>query len=478
MTNQPDLSATIIKRGEQFRDRWSSYGEHSGIAELSERLSPQRLAEFELLQEYDEKFLKKISPDISLAVWKAGAVLYEEGSYIDVAFFVVEGRVSVQAPPRRSLADQVRPIYDTERTMVRPTGELPPVDSVSDRTVFQDQISRAGPDTGQVTFLATMDINVAGGQSLTLGEGSFVGELGASIGWPQPATALTASECTLLQIRMPALKQLKRKSSALKNRIDKLYRDNALLFQLQSAPLFQGCDNKFLEELKDRVELVSCEANEVIAAEEAPADSLFLVRSGFVKLSQNLERGPLVVTYLSKGMTLGEVELMIDGVSRWRYGARSVESAELVKISRADFERLILRFPQVRDRLWRSAVARIKESGYGRRDIRHSQFLDTALKEGMVEGSSILAIDLDVCTRCDDCVRACAATHGGTPRFIREGSKYQNLLITRACNHCRDPVCLIGCPTGAIRRSGAGDVVEIDDALCIGCRACANNCPY
>jgi Fe-S-cluster-containing dehydrogenase component len=75
-------------------------------------------------------------------------------------------------------------------------------------------------------------------------------------------------------------------------------------------------------------------------------------------------------------------------------------------------------------------------------------------------------------------VRACAATHGGLPRFVREGEKYANLLITRACYHCRDPVCLIGCPTGAIRRAGQGDVVEIEDALCIGCSACANKCPY
>jgi Fe-S-cluster-containing dehydrogenase component len=33
-------------------------------------------------------------------------------------------------------------------------------------------------------------------------------------------------------------------------------------------------------------------------------------------------------------------------------------------------------------------------------------------------------------------------------------------------------------PTGAIRRASVGDVVEIIDNLCIGCKACANNCPY
>ena len=64
------------------------------------------------------------------------------------------------------------------------------------------------------------------------------------------------------------------------------------------------------------------------------------------------------------------------------------------------------------------------------------------------------------------------------PRFVREGSKYENLLIAKSCYHCRDPVCLIGCPTGAIHRAGAGDEVVIDEEICIGCATCYRNCPY
>ena len=39
-------------------------------------------------------------------------------------------------------------------------------------------------------------------------------------------------------------------------------------------------------------------------------------------------------------------------------------------------------------------------------------------------------------------------------------------------------MCLIGCPTGAIHRAGIGDVVAVEDEICIGCSTCANNCPY
>ncbi|MDX1548548.1 MAG: 4Fe-4S dicluster domain-containing protein, partial [Rhodothermales bacterium] len=72
----------------------------------------------------------------------------------------------------------------------------------------------------------------------------------------------------------------------------------------------------------------------------------------------------------------------------------------------------------------------------------------------------------------------CQSTHGGRPRFVREGEKFQNFLVARSCYHCEDPVCLIGCPTGAIRRAGVAEVVEIDETLCIGCGNCATKCPY
>jgi Fe-S-cluster-containing dehydrogenase component len=51
-------------------------------------------------------------------------------------------------------------------------------------------------------------------------------------------------------------------------------------------------------------------------------------------------------------------------------------------------------------------------------------------------------------------------------------------LIANACMHCVDPVCLIGCPTGAIHREGFHGHVVIDDTTCVGCSTCANSCPY
>jgi Fe-S-cluster-containing dehydrogenase component/CRP-like cAMP-binding protein len=107
-----------------------------------------------------------------------------------------------------------------------------------------------------------------------------------------------------------------------------------------------------------------------------------------------------------------------------------------------------------------------------------SELMEFLTENRFFNGTQSMVLDLNRCTRCDDCVRACAATHDNNPRFLRFGPVHDHIMIAQACMHCADPVCMIGCPTGAIHRDAfEGDVV-INPAACIGCSACANNCPY
>ncbi len=467
---------TEFKRIELYRDRWSSYGANTGVLEISEKLNPAALKKFEIFSEFDDKFLEKISPDVSVARWKRDTVLFEEGSYIDIAFAIAKGTVDVFLQKQQGGPG---PIFDLSRTII--AGR---VDSPSDnfqagrsQTVFQAQVERQNVPQRGITFLSAMDIDLPTGARVSLGPGEIFGEIGALSGWPQSVTAKTTSECELIQIRVSALR-LMRKSKSLKARLDKLYRERSLFAQLKATPLFRACDDAFIRSLTQSVELVSLDPDEIITREGEAADAFYMVRSGFVKLAQRLGEGQIVVSYLSKGMSLGEFELLSETNAGWIYEASSKEFSELVKISADDFRRIVKQFPGIESMLWQSTVARLKEAGYSRKNIQQSEFIETALDGGLVEGNSILVIDLNRCTRCDDCVRGCAETHGGIPRFVREGEKYRNFLITRACYHCEDPVCLVGCPTGAIRRAAVGDVVEIVDSICIGCQTCANKCPY
>jgi CRP-like cAMP-binding protein/Fe-S-cluster-containing dehydrogenase component len=472
----------MLRQLEMYHDRWSSLGAQTGLLGLSEQMTLEELRGFDLFAELDDRLLEKIRPDVALATWQQGAVLFEEGTYIDLAFLVVEGQVEVYVQKTKA-ASSAQPIFDAGRTTVF---ELPVEEIVQPsapaplRSASQKAGSRSTgrPETGEITFLASMDFDLPRGATARLGPGEFFGEIGALSGWPQSVTARTFAASRLLQIRIPALRLLKRKSQALTEKLDTLYRQRSLAAQLKSTPLFRGCTDMFVQALKEVVELVSRQGSEVIVEEGAPADAFYLVRSGFVKLLQHYGEGELVVSYLSKGMTLGEDELLHDPSETWRVTAVAVENVELVRIPRSAFKELVRSQGEIGRQLRQSAADRRREIDTAREHVTYSEFTQVALEEGLVQGNSILAIDLNACTRCDDCVRACADTHDGRPRFVREGSRYENLLIAKSCYHCRDPVCLVGCPTGAIHRSGAGAEVVIDEEICIGCATCFRNCPY
>ena len=493
-----ELGGTIIKKAEQFQDRWNAFGTNSGILEISEKLSSEKLKKFDLFKEYDDKFLDKISQDVTVATWASSSVLFEEGTYIDLAFFIVQGEVEIYIDKLQERPKMNQPMFNPFRTRlfdqqvdlappkkrngIKKKVEKKPLENPLSQTILQTQFQKQGTDATPaatpILFLSTMDFNMPAAGRMRLGKGEIFGEIGALSGWPQSVTARTSSECVLLQVRLPALRAMKRKSPALKKRIDEIYRERSLSSQLKSTPLLEKCDDRFIESLKDKVELISCSSDEAITTQGEPANELYLVRSGFVKLTQKFGESEIVVSYLSKGMTLGETELLLNEIDTWQHSAYSVENTELIKIDKKNFTDLIQKFPYTEELLWKSTVARTKESGASRKNVNQSEFINTALSKGLVEGNSILVIDLNTCTRCDDCVRGCASTHDGRPRFVREGDKYENFLITRACYHCEDPVCLVGCPTGAIRRASVGQVVEIIDDICIGCTACSRSCPY
>ena len=94
----------------------------------------------------------------------------------------------------------------------------------------------------------------------------------------------------------------------------------------------------------------------------------------------------------------------------------------------------------------------------------------------LYNSQNTLLIDLERCTRCDECVRACSDAHGGVTRFTRDGPRFGKYLVTLACRSCTDPKCMVGCPVGSIRRDGSLEI-RIEN-WCIGCQRCANQCPF
>src|SRR5438128_4932464 len=135
---------------------------------------------------------------------------------------------------------------------------------------------------------------------------------------------------------------------------------------------------------------------------------------------------------------------------------------------------MLEKFPGVRQQLEPVAAARLAADQ--QKTIPGGLHLDDFRGQGLFEAQKLLLIDLDNCTRCDACVRACANAHDGVSRLLRDGLRYDQFLVATACRSCRDPLCMTQCPVGSIRRKENLEII-IED-WCIGCGKCAELCPY
>src|SRR5260370_20676228 len=90
------------------------------------------------------------------------------------------------------------------------------------------------------------------------------------------------------------------------------------------------------------------------------------------------------------------------------------------------------------------------------------------ISTGIVDGTNLLVMDMDLCIRCGNCSMACHKVHGQS-RLLRRGihierpkkigkEATQHVLAPSVCMHCKDPECLTGCPTGAIFPDPKGKV--------------------
>ncbi|MBI3362190.1 MAG: polysulfide reductase NrfD [Chloroflexi bacterium] len=95
-------------------------------------------------------------------------------------------------------------------------------------------------------------------------------------------------------------------------------------------------------------------------------------------------------------------------------------------------------------------------------------------------------IDNRKCIGCHACSTACKSENEVAVGVNRTWVKYTEkgvfpdtrryFQVTR-CNHCANPPCVYICPVTAMYQRPDG-IVEFDPALCIGCKACMQACPY
>lgn len=452
-----------------------------------QEVSAQELAKHPLFADVSQAFLGWNEKAVVRRRFKKGEVICREGEYGSTAFYIEEGSVeiSIQAPLRH-----VKGLKDSKNKVN--WGPFGLIRRFTSALVSRSDDKRDEESTAQyipIDAPVALKFDNPNQKPLaSLNKGEIFGEMTCMNNYPRSATVRAAEDCTVLEFLRNVLYILQRskKSRAM---LEQKYRERAITSHLQSVPLFAqllqeaGQFEQFVNFMRDRVELIRLNPGDVIFRQGDPADSFYLVRIGFVKVSQDRPGGEHVLSYVGPGKYFGEIGLLSHFAAIKALAPPGVRTAtcsaldhvDLVRIKAEDFRYILDRFPQVEEKLVKDAVEILQDNEEARRQVEGVPLGDF-LRQGLMNAQSLLVLDLQRCTRCDECTKACADAHDGVTRLIREGLRFDKYLVASSCRSCLDPYCMVGCPVGSIRRRNSREII-IED-WCIGCGKCAENCPY
>ena len=368
-----------------------------------------------------------------------------------------------------------------------------------------EEITRQGEWGGNNFYIAVegaLDVYVGQKKISQLEPGTCFGEMALLAGIERNATITVPAnqQAVVLEVTRPALRLL-RKLPKFGSILDETYRSHGIGRVLEDLSSITGkpLSGPFAEELHRVGRYMVYGKNHILCTEGASVDRLILIKSGWVRRSLGVPfhaASPEVVLgmdettgvdFLGGGNCLG-----IEAVSQpetWKYRASVMARTEVLEIPLNQFstdpklrEQLVATFSSLS-----TAGSALPLTIEAVPDLNALKAAEEEIATGIVDGTNVLVMDMDLCIRCGNCSLACHNVHGQS-RLLRRGiqierpvaigkKRLQHALVPQVCMHCQDPECLTGCPTGAIFRDSSGDI-DIDAHTCIGCYDCATQCPY
>jgi CRP-like cAMP-binding protein/Fe-S-cluster-containing hydrogenase component 2/thioredoxin reductase len=305
---------------------------------------------------------------------------------------------------------------------------------------------------------------------ISLVTGQFFGEMGLLSGRRRTATVLAGSDCILIETPRRDVLKLLSSVEAARNVLDQTFIVRAI--QSGFAPQAKTAD---LLPIAAKSKLNRYKAGQTLFSEGDEATALHLVRSGSLAVLRSIGGREVVMSYVAAGNYVGEMGLM--GNTRRSATVRATVATETISLDAATFAELLQKNPALRAELEETVRQRVASNTQLQGQDDAGALISFLLKQGLGEATDILLINETLCIGCDNCERACAATHEGTSRLDRAaGPTFANVHVPTSCRHCEDPHCMKDCPPDAIRRSPNGEVFVGDN--CIGCGNCERNCPY
>ena len=318
--------------------------------------------------------------------------------------------------------------------------------------------------------------------SVTLGRlgrpGDFFGEAALLGRGERTATVTAETEIVLLEIEKHRFDLLTRRYKSVREHLEGVYHARAIATYLRTHRYLSLLDDQTRADLGRGAKLRMFQRGDAVTKRGDAADTIVLIKDGVVKATRTKDGAVSILAYFNTHDVVG----MADGTVR-DFGLDAVGQCEVIMLPRQAVSMMMMKYPDVARHFSKDDMTR--KAAMEQANSTMIRAADAFLSAG-VEVESLLVINLDRCVRCGNCVRACHARHKYTrldrrgPIFRRRAkqdkTRHEHIMLPASCRHCRDPECMIGCPTGAIQRFADGDV-DINDN-CIGCENCARKCPY
>lgn len=448
--------------------------------------------------------------DSRVVKFKTGDIIVRKGDYGHSAFIILSGqvRVIIGDDLPEYILNRIKPKRKSFFGILSQTWKRRKYPEERNRSELESTTSQSG-DLNKVrrehrTFIDNVQETIEAYNTVSLKDGNIFGEIAALCRTSRGATIFAENETELLEIRWQGLRDIRRRCSVFREYVDQFYRSRSAETILYQTNLFDNLSKEELSEIASKTEFKSfgefewvssynkiktqdartaIENEPVIVMEGDLMDGLIIVVGGVARISARINHGHRTVGYLTKGDSFGLEEITYNLQSETKLplqrSLRAIGYADVLIVP-TEFIKKYIVSPE--KKLSDSTSKKLPPLS-----IALPETLDTTIEPTLLEflmehryinGTATMLIDLNRCTRCDDCVRACSLAHSNQPRFIRQGRKSGRYLVANACMHCSDPVCLIGCPTAAIYREPRGGHVVINEQKCIGCQICAKNCPY
>ncbi|MCA9194658.1 MAG: cyclic nucleotide-binding domain-containing protein [Planctomycetales bacterium] len=476
--------------------------------------------------------------DCRLLEFEKGDIVFREGQYGGSAYLVLEGEVRIflsslvfpeakrNGTPTSNwlslLSSRLFKSKSESELGVPAPSKLPHSEdrrgsrrNIATRRRRQSAPIRTGQrghGTNTRIFLQDIPGVLGAHETSSIGCGELFGELAAVTRSPRDFTAMSATRAKVLEIRWQGLKLLKQ-DPAFRELLDERYRSEVLRNHLRETALFRFVPDEHIDQIVANARLEAfgtlewyadfrkssgktpaerIDKEPLVAEEGHYATGLWIIRGGFARLSRRQGAGHRTLAYLGKGQMFGLRELVHnfrlqehDAPLPFQESLRAIGYVDALCIPKQTLFAHVLPFVRkvdlpkpISEARYRFGQPLMDAPLHARKHSVDTGLLEFLVDQRLINGKQTMVIDTNRCTRCDDCVRACAATHGGTPVFERTGPQYGPWMFAHACMHCEDPVCMIGCPTGAIHRASESGLVSISGESCIGCKSCAESCPY